>query len=50
MWSNKVISEKLNSIHNNSVEAGFIEEAHHWKYSSAKNYAGEKGQLEVELL
>ncbi|BAX81075.1 hypothetical protein [Labilibaculum antarcticum] len=50
LWSNKVISEKLNYIHNNPVEAGFAEETHHWKYSSAKNYAGELGQLPVELL
>lgn len=50
LWSNKVITEKLNYIHNNPVEAGFVEEAHHWKYSSAKNYAGEAGQLSVEIL
>jgi REP element-mobilizing transposase RayT len=50
LWSNKMITEKLNYIHNNPVEAGFVEQAHHWKYSSAKNYAGEKGQLEVVLL
>lgn len=45
-----VISEKLNYIHNKLVEAGFVEEAHNWKCSSAKNYAGEKRQFEVELL
>ena len=50
LWSDKVITEKLNYIHNNPVEAGFVEEAHHWKYSSAKNYAGEAGQLAVEIL
>ena len=50
LWSNKVISQKLNYIHNNPVEAGFVEEAIHWKYSSAKNYAGEIGQISVELL
>ncbi len=50
LWSDKVITEKLNYIHNNPVEAGFVEEAHHWKYSSAKNYAGEAEQLVVEIL
>ena len=29
LWSNKVITEKLNYIHNNPVEAGFVEEAHY---------------------
>lgn len=50
LWSDKVITEKLNYIHNNPVEAGFVEEAHYWKYSSAKNYAGDAGQLAVEIL
>jgi len=39
-----------NYIHNNPVEAGFVEEAIHWKYSRANNYAGEKGQISVEIL
>lgn len=50
LWSDKVITEKLNYIHNNPVEAGFVEEAQHWRYSSAKKYAGEAGQLAVEIL
>jgi len=39
----KYCSQKLNYIHNNPVEAGFVNEAIHWKYNSAKNYAGEVG-------
>jgi len=39
-----------NYIYNNPVEAGFVEEVIHWKNSSAKNYAGEKGQISVEIL
>jgi len=50
LWSNKVIEQKLDYIHNNPVESGFVTEPHHWKYSSAKNYADEIGQIEIDLL
>ena len=41
---------KADYIHNNPVEAGFVNEPHHWKYSSAADYAGEKGLLEIDYL
>ncbi len=37
-------------VHNNPVEAGFVTEPHHWKYSSAANYSGELGILEIDKL
>ena len=46
LWSNKVISEKLNYIHNNPVKAGLVEFPEDYIYSSAKDYRGEKGILE----
>jgi REP element-mobilizing transposase RayT len=33
--NNKIMEQKLTYLHNNPVEAGFVTEAHHWKYSSA---------------
>lgn len=45
LWSNAVIAEKVNYIHNNPVEAGFVFRAEEYKYSSAADYAGEKGML-----
>ena len=50
LWSNKVIQQKLDYIHNNPVEAGFVTEPHHWKYSSAENYADEIGEIEIDFL
>ncbi len=50
LFSNKVIQQKLDYIHNNPIEAGFVTEAHHWKYSSAKNYADDMGILEIDKL
>ncbi|VBB47972.1 transposase [uncultured Paludibacter sp.] len=50
LWSNKVINEKLNYIHNNPVEEGLVFKAEHYVYSSAIDYAGEKGLLDIVLI
>jgi len=48
--SNELIDQKLNYLHDNPVKAGFVEEAIHWNYSSAKNYAGVKGPINIHFL
>jgi len=50
LWSNKVIDEKLNYIHNNPVEEGLVFRAEHYMYSSAIDYVGEKGLLDIVLI
>ncbi len=45
LWSNKVIDEKIDYIHKNPVEAGLVFRAEDYMYSSAADYAGEKGLL-----
>lgn len=47
LYSNHVIEQKIDYVHNNPVESGFVIEPHEWKYSSARNYSGEKGFVEV---
>ena len=47
LFDNKIMQQKLDYIHNNPVEAGFVEEAEKYLYSSARDYAGEKGLLDV---
>jgi REP element-mobilizing transposase RayT len=47
LWSAHVIDQKIEYIHNNPVVAGFVEEAHYWKYSSAIDYSGGKGLVKV---
>lgn len=42
--------EKLNYIHQNPVRNQIVEEAEHYLFSSARNYAGLKGLLDVILL
>lgn len=47
----EMILQRLNYIHNNPVEAGFVTEPHHWKWSSAHDYVGGKqGLVDVILL
>nr|WP_207434911.1 transposase [Sabulibacter ruber] len=50
VWSPAVIEQKVEYIHQNPVEAGFVAEPHHWKYSSALDYCGGRGVLEIDLV
>lgn len=38
---------KLEYIHNNPVKRGYVDDPLHWRYSSARNYAGREGLIEV---
>jgi putative transposase len=48
IWSLKVFEQKLNYIHNNPVETGFVINPIDWKYSSARNY-GDNDQTVLEI-
>jgi len=48
--TNSFLEEKLNYIHNNPVESEVVDEAENYLYSSARDYAGIKGLLEVEVI
>lgn len=50
LWSNKVIAQKIRYIHQNPVEAGLVYRAEDYPYSSAIDYAGEKGLLQAITL
>ena len=50
LWSNAVIDQKLDYIHQDPVEAGLVFRAEHYMYSSATDYAGEKRMLEIVLI
>jgi putative transposase len=50
IWSLKVFEQKLNYIHNNPLEAGFVTNPIDWKYSSARNYGNDDQTiLEIDL-
>ncbi|MFC6999745.1 REP-associated tyrosine transposase [Rufibacter roseus] len=48
--SNFLIQQKLDYLHNNPVEAGFVEQPEDYIYSSARDYAGTKGLLDILLI
>jgi REP element-mobilizing transposase RayT len=43
-----MMAEKIRYIHENPVKRGYVDKPEHWRYSSARNYAGERGLLRVE--
>ena len=46
LWSNKVLDEKIDYIHNNPVQEGYVFRPEDYLYSSAIDYAGGKGLLD----
>jgi len=45
--SETVMRQKLDYIHQNPVKRGYVDQPEHWRYSSARNYAGQAGLIEV---
>lgn len=45
VYSNKLMGQKLECIHQNPVRAGILNEAEDYVYSSARNCAGEQGLI-----
>jgi len=50
LWSPAVIDQKVDYVHMNPVEAGYVSEPEHRKYSSALDYSGRKGVLEIDFV
>jgi len=44
----KMMIEKINYIHQNPVKRGYVDECKHWRYSSARDYEGLKGLINIE--
>ncbi len=45
--SEQVMWQKLEYMHNNPLRRGYISDSIHWRYSSARCYAGQTGMVEV---
>ena len=50
LHSEKFVWDKINYIHNNPVEAGFVKQPQEWIYSSATNYQDMESIMEVETI
>jgi putative transposase len=44
----EMMRQKLEYTHYNPVKRGYVDDPVHWRYSSARNYAGLPGLIEVE--
>jgi len=45
--SPEMMIQKIEYIHNNPVKRGYVDDPVHWCYSSARNYAGLEGIIDV---
>jgi REP element-mobilizing transposase RayT len=43
----EMMVQKLEYVHNNPVKRGYVDDPVHWRYSSARNYAGLPGLIDV---
>ena len=48
VFSEDMMREKLNYIHNNPLKRGYVDKPEQWRYSSARNYMGESGLIGVD--
>jgi REP element-mobilizing transposase RayT len=44
----EMMRQKLEYMHNNPLRRGYIDDPLHWRYSSARSYAGAKGLIDVD--
>ena len=45
--NDEMLIQKLDYIHYNPVKRGYVDDPVHWRYSSARNYAGNLGLIEI---
>lgn len=50
LWSEKVIKQKIDYIHNNPMISGFVLNPEDWKYSSARNYHDDNTVLKIDSI
>jgi len=43
----EMMLQKLEYVHDNPVRRGYVDDQVHWRYSSARNYAGKPGLIDV---
>ncbi len=48
--SEQMMREKIEYIHHNPLKRGYVDEAKHWCYSSAIDYEGMSGLIDIERM
>ncbi len=47
--NDEMMRQKVEYIHQNPVKRGYVDLPEHWRYSSARNYAGQGGLIDVNV-
>ena len=50
LFNLEMFYQKLTYIHENPVKAGFVEKAEEWLYSSARDFYGKKGLIDLSYV
>ena len=50
LYANQMMDQKLEYIHNNAVEAMIVEKPEYYVFSSAIDYHGRKGLVDIDFL
>ena len=48
LQTDEMMISKIKYIHQNPIKRGYVEEASHWRYSSARDYEGVEGLIGIE--
>ena len=46
--SDKIMREKIEYIHNNPIKREYVDEDRYWWYSSARDYNGLEGLIDIK--
>jgi len=49
VFSEEIMREKLKYIHENPIKRGYVNRAEYWRYSSASNYEGLAGVMDIDI-
>ncbi|MBN1449027.1 MAG: transposase [Bacteroidetes bacterium] len=47
--SREMMAQKLLYMHNNPVRRGYVDDSLAWRFSSARNYAGMPGEIDISM-
>ncbi len=50
LWDNYMMETKLEYLHKNLVVSGFVDKAEDYFFSSARDYSGQKGLIEIKFI
>jgi len=50
LFNSRITDQKLNYIHNNPVAAGIVDAPEYYNFSSAKDYVGQRGLIDIQFI